>query len=141
MEENQVRSELNDKKIFKIFVTRRKKAEQKAYYKEKDAIQKDFDALLDDHFAKKFTDLFQTKGRKVAFNFVDEIKKIRQRNIDAEAFAKLDFKLRSLDHPKQRPHIFFILADDLGFEDVGFRTELYLKHFLGPFKKKEFTEF
>ena len=93
---------------------RYKKKALEEYEESKQNTQDEFDKLLDDHFAKKFTDLFKSKGKKIAFNFVDQIKNIRQRSIDAEIKAKSNFKMRSLNDPKNPPHILFILVDDLG---------------------------
>ena len=58
----------------------------------------------------------------MAFHFLDEIQKIQERNSNAEAEANADFKFKSLDDPVKKPHILFILVDDLGFADLGYKS-------------------
>ena len=55
----------------------------------------------------------------MAFNFVSQIKTIRERNEKAAAEAKSNFKFKSLTDQKPKPHILLILVDDLGFADIA----------------------
>lgn len=72
--------------------------------------------------SKKFEKLLRSKGQDVAFHFLEEIQKVQERNAIAEAKADADFKFKSLDDPVRKPHILFILVDDLGFEDLGYKS-------------------
>ena len=106
----------------KTFSSRKKKEDQIAYYEAKHQNQKEFDAIYDAHFSKKFEKLLRSKGQDVAFHFLDEIQKVQERNAVAETEANSDFKFKSLDDPVKKPHILFILVDDLGFADVGYKS-------------------
>ena len=106
----------------KTFSSRQKKEDQIAYYEAIHQNQKEFDAIYDAHFSKKFEKLLRSKGQDVAFHFLDEIQKVQERNAVAETEANSDFKFKSLDDPVKKPHILFILVDDLGFADVGYKS-------------------
>ena len=104
------------------FSSRIKKEAQIAYNEAQHQRKKEFDAIYDTHFSKKFEKLVRTKGNDVAFHFLDEIQKIQERNSIAEVEANADFKFKSLDDPVKKPHILFILVDDLGFADLGYKS-------------------
>ena len=102
--------------------SRKKKKDRKAYDDAKAQTKAEFEEILDDHFSKKFEDLFLNKGNDVAFYFLNQIQEIRERNSAAEAEDNSDFRFKSLDDPVQPPHILFILVDDLGYADVGYHS-------------------
>lgn len=80
------------------------------------------DELEKQIFEEKYSNLYLERGKKVSWNFAVTYSKMRIEGWRAEkAWAEFNEK-KNIASPK-KPHIVFIMSDDLGYADVGFEGE------------------
>lgn len=81
--------------------------------------------IIDDQerFESRFTNILLKTSQSIAFNYAEQYNTIQNEYINSEIMGHKTNSKKKRDNDR-KPHILFIMADDLGYDDIGYHSEL-----------------